>query len=412
MKTKLLFAAFAFFALINLLNAQSPESMNYQAIVRSSSGQPVAGGTPVSVRFTLHDLTGSGTVVFTQIIQVVANQFGLVTAQIGSNSNLATVNWGSGAKYLQVETDVNNTGTFTDMGTSQLLSVPYALYAANSAEGPQGPTGNQGQQGPVGVTGPTGAGIAGSTGLTGNAGVTGVTGPQGSTGITGAGVTGSQGIAGNDGVTGPTGPIGPTGAGLQGQQGATGIQGPTGTTGVGVAGATGATGVGVTGVTGTTGLNGATGAQGITGATGVTGPTGAAGNFQIKDFQTNFYGGPYAEQTSYAVALTVTVSTTSVNDKIMVATSGYSNESGNDDACVDFYVENTTDGIIGESIRNGLNGQGGGNGGTGSLFAGNFVLTVNSTGSKVISLVVKECYSGNGNYNGNNIRLTATVIGN
>jgi len=393
MKSKLLFTVFFVGVFSLILPAQSPETMNYQAVVRNASGQPVPAGTPVTLRFTIHDLTGNGTSVFTQTVQDTANQFGLVTAQIGRTGNLATVNWGSGSKFLQVETDVNNTGVFSDMGTSQLISVPYALYAANSAAGPQGPTGPQGLPGAGGVTGPTGGGITGATGANGTAGPTGATGAdgvQGPTGVTGAGVagptgaTGATGVAGNDGATGPTGMQGVTGAGATGPQGVTGPTGPSGNAG----------------------------AVGATGAQGVTGPTGAAGAYQIKDFQTNFYGGPYTELTTYAVVLTVTVTTTSANDKIMVATSGYSNEDGNDDACVDFYVENSTDGIIGENIRNGDNGDGGGNGGTGSLFAGNFVLTVNSAGSKTINFYVKECYSGNGQYYGNNMRITATVIGN
>ena len=372
MKTKLLLITCCLLTISAFMKAQAPEKLNYQAIVRNASGQPVAGGTPVNVRFTLHDATATGSVVFVETVHDTANQFGLITARIGGNANLAAVNWGNGPKYLQVETDVNNTGNFTDMGTSQLLSVPYALYAANSAAGPQGPTGVAGPTGPAGPMGVTGAGVAGPTGATGIAGPTGTTGPQGAIG---AGVTGPTGA---DGAQGPTGPAG---------TGATGSQGPTGATGVGV--------------------TGPTGPQGITGPTGA----GTSGGLQIKDFQTNFLTGPYAEPGTYGVALSVTVTTTSANDKIMVATSGYSNESGNDDACVDFYVANVTDGITGESIRNGMNGQGGGNGGTGSLFAGNFVLTVNSAGTKTISLYVKTCYT-NSSFNGNNMRITATVIGN
>ena len=411
MKAKLLYVLITLLASAGVLNAQSPESLNYQAIVRNTAGQPVASGTPVSLRFTIHDLSTTGNVVFTQTIQTTANQFGLVTAQVGSNSNLGVVNWGSGAKYLQVETDVNNTGNFSDMGTSQLLSVPYALYAANSAAGPQGPTGaigDQGASGATGPTGPTGAGAQGPTGATGSNGAAGVTGAQGPTGLTGAGTTGAQGPTGNDGATGPAGPTGATGAGTSGAQGATGLQGPTGATGFGVTGPTGVTGLGATGVTGPTGNNGVTGA---TGAQGITGATGAAGNFQIKDFQTNFYGGPWAESTTNTVALSVTVTTTSASDKIVVSTSGYSNETTNDDACVFFYVENVTDGIIGETIQSGTDGDGSNSPwGTTSSFAGNFVLTANSAGTKTISLYVRQCVSGT--FYGNSIRITATVIGN
>ncbi len=174
--------------------AQSPQQMNYQAVVRSSSGTPVANNTPVKLRFSIHDGTPTGTVVFNETQTTTANQFGLVNVQIGLLGNLAIVNWGVGAKYLQVETDVNNSGTFTDMGTSQLMSVPYALYAANSNVGPQGTpgvTGADGLNGATGATGPTGAGggatgPTGPTGATGNDGLNGATGATGTTGPTGA----------------------------------------------------------------------------------------------------------------------------------------------------------------------------------------------------------------------------------
>ncbi|MBK8683880.1 MAG: hypothetical protein IPN26_02230 [Bacteroidetes bacterium] len=70
-----------------------------------------------------------------------------------------TINWGSGFKYLQVEMDINGGNNFIIMGTSQLLSVPYALYAENaSVPGPQGP---QGIPGPPGLNGS--ANISGTT---------------------------------------------------------------------------------------------------------------------------------------------------------------------------------------------------------------------------------------------------------
>ncbi len=231
---KLILAAFTFM-LIGAAAAQSPQGMNYQAVVRNASGQPVAANTPVKLRFSIRDASPTGTVVFTETINDTANQFGLVTEKIGSNSNLATVNWGNGEKYLQVETEVNNNGSFTDMGTTQLLSVPYALYAANSNAGPQGPTGAQGIQGPTGLDGANGA--QGATGAQGNTGATGDPGLQGATGATGNtgndGATGAIGATGNDGATGAQGATGNDGAtgatGATGAQGDTGAQGPAGT---------------------------------------------------------------------------------------------------------------------------------------------------------------------------------------
>jgi hypothetical protein len=207
--------------------AQAPQQINYQAVVRNSAGNPVSSGTTVGLQFYIHDQTSTGAVLYSETINTTANQFGLVNVQIGSSTNLAIVNWGSGPKYLEVLANVSG-GGYDTMGVSQLISVPYALYAANSAAGPAGPTGPEGQ---VGNTGPAGA--------TGSIGLPGTTGPTGPTGLNGGtGATGDQGV---------TGPAGATGAGATGPTGATGTGG---------------------GATGPTGPSGADGNPGITGPTG------------------------------------------------------------------------------------------------------------------------------------------------
>ena len=279
------------------ISAQAPAMLNYQAIVRNAAGNPVAAGTVVNLRFSIHDASANGTVVYTETVPDTANKFGLVTARIGAQGNLSSVNWGSGAKYLQVETDISNTGSYTDMGTSQLVSVPYALYALNSAAGPTGAAGVTGATGPAGSTGLNGAtgatgqqgaaGVTGANGATGSAGATGAAGLNGATGPTG--LSGSTGVAGTTGVTGPSGangsagPTGPQGiagsAGVTGPTGATGPSGPSGANGSsGQVGATGLQGAqGLPGATGPTGPSGPTGNNGATGGTGVTGNTGPSG---------------------------------------------------------------------------------------------------------------------------------------
>ncbi|MDB5285021.1 MAG: hypothetical protein JWO06_4096 [Bacteroidota bacterium] len=256
---------------ISFADAQSPLLMNYQAVVRDASGHTLNNNTAVSLRFYIHNDSATGTIIFTETQPTTTNQFGLVNVEIGAVNNLGTVNWSSGKKYLQVETDINNTGSFTDMGTSQLISVPYALFAANSAAGPAGPTGPIGLQGPAGLPGSTGP-----SGVQGDTGPTGPTGPTGNTGATGAGggASGTTGPTGATGAMGDTGPTGNTGAtGPTGNDGATGATGNDGVTGpTGPAGDTGATGA-----TGPTGNDGATGATGNNGATGPTGATGASG---------------------------------------------------------------------------------------------------------------------------------------
>src|SRR5579862_2285992 len=108
--------------------AQAPTQMNYQAIVRDATGNPLPANTNVTVRFQIHDQTPGGTVVFQETDLPATNQFGLINQVIGLTGNLAAVNWGSGPKYLQIEIDPTGGSNFTDMGTTQLISVPYALY--------------------------------------------------------------------------------------------------------------------------------------------------------------------------------------------------------------------------------------------------------------------------------------------
>ena len=271
--------------IVFLATAQAPQQVNYQAVVRDAAGNPLPAGTHVSVEFQIHDQTPSGSVVYQETTTAITNQFGLITYGLGSSGNLSVVNWGNGPKYLQVLIDPTGGTSFSNMGTTQLLSVPYALYAGNSggnsgATGPTGPGGNTGPQGPQGMPGPAGT--------TGGQGVTGPQGPQGNQGLQGAtGATGTNGTNGATGVTGATGTNGTNGSnGVTGATGATGATGTTGTNGLnGVTGATGATGItgtngtnGATGVTGATGTNGANGSNGVTGATGVNGNNGATGS--------------------------------------------------------------------------------------------------------------------------------------
>ena len=236
------------FLLFNLmLGAQAPQLLNYQAIVRNSAGAPLSNGTTVGLQFQIHDSTATGTVVYHETAQATTNQFGLITYGIGTHASLAGIQWAVGQKWLQVLIDPTGGTNYIDMGNTQLLSVPYALFAGNSTPGAQGPTGLQGIQGTTGAQG--------VTGNDGTNGVTGATGQQGITGNYGAnGLTGATGPIGNTGPAGggATGPMGNTGAtGLQGVTGNDGANGPTGATGA--MGNTGTAGVGATGATGTIG---------------------------------------------------------------------------------------------------------------------------------------------------------------
>ena len=111
-----------------MLRAQAPALIPYQAIARNAAGEPLASST-INARFTIHDGTATGTSVWQELQTVSTSALGLFTAQLGSSVPLTSVNWANGAKFMQVELDLGN--GFVDIGTQQLLSVPYALYAGN-----------------------------------------------------------------------------------------------------------------------------------------------------------------------------------------------------------------------------------------------------------------------------------------
>ena len=113
---------------ITLLNAQAPALIPYQAIARDEAGQPLANSV-LNARFTLHNESATGASVWQELQTVSTSALGLFTVQLGSVSPLTGVNWANGAKFVQVEVDLGN--GFVDVGTQQLLSVPYALHAGS-----------------------------------------------------------------------------------------------------------------------------------------------------------------------------------------------------------------------------------------------------------------------------------------
>jgi uncharacterized protein (TIGR02145 family) len=116
-------------ALSGFLCAQAPALIPYQAIARDASGQPLANAT-LNARFTIHDNTATGPTMWQEMQTVSTSALGLFTAQLGSNVSLGNVNWAVGAKFMQIEIDYGN--GFVDIGTQQMLSVPYALFSADA----------------------------------------------------------------------------------------------------------------------------------------------------------------------------------------------------------------------------------------------------------------------------------------
>jgi len=114
--------------------SQSPPGIPYQAIARTTTGEPYAGGA-LQARFSLHEQTVTGTVSYAETHSLQTDEFGLFSTTFGAGApvagTFAAINWGLTTKYLQVEIDLGN--GWIDMGTQQLMSVPYAMYAGSSS---------------------------------------------------------------------------------------------------------------------------------------------------------------------------------------------------------------------------------------------------------------------------------------
>jgi hypothetical protein len=117
--TLFLLMCMSFFAL-----AQSPEQFKYQAVIRNTDGT-IKANTNVSIDVAILQGSSSGTEVMSETHDVTTNSYGLVSLSIGSvnSADFPTIDWSAGPYYIEISVDG------TTMGTSQLLSVPYALHS-------------------------------------------------------------------------------------------------------------------------------------------------------------------------------------------------------------------------------------------------------------------------------------------
>ena len=124
-----------FFFFLTIGHAQSPEKFTYQSIIKTSAGYLLKNqdvGLKISVLFN----SSNGIAVYSEEHTVESNNNGLVTLIIGegvSSDVFSDIDWGGGEFFLKVEVDPEGGINYTMNQTSQLLSVPYALYAENSS---------------------------------------------------------------------------------------------------------------------------------------------------------------------------------------------------------------------------------------------------------------------------------------
>jgi hypothetical protein len=101
-------------------------------VARDANSNPIAT-TTIGIQISLRQGSPLGTVVYQENHFVNTDQFGLFNLTVGGGSvqsgNISTIDWAAANHYLQVGMDANGGTNFLNMGTTQLLSVPYALHA-------------------------------------------------------------------------------------------------------------------------------------------------------------------------------------------------------------------------------------------------------------------------------------------
>ncbi|MGE0077401.1 MAG: DNA/RNA non-specific endonuclease [Bacteroidales bacterium] len=127
---KKILALVLFCLTVSSVFAQSTDRFNYQAVVRNTDGSVIAN-RQVDVRVSILQGGTSGASIYVESFSQATNGYGLINLSIGTSNKQAfeSISWGNGPYFIKVEIDINGGSNYVTMGTSQLLSVPYALYA-------------------------------------------------------------------------------------------------------------------------------------------------------------------------------------------------------------------------------------------------------------------------------------------
>jgi Chaperone of endosialidase/Head domain of trimeric autotransporter adhesin len=117
---------------VGLIYSQFPMAFKYQAIIRNNAGQALVNKV-VGISVKLHQGSTMGIVVYSEVQNPTTSNDGLINLNIGEGTdttgNFAGIDWSAGPYFLEIGLDAAGGTNFTSMGTSQLLSVPYALYS-------------------------------------------------------------------------------------------------------------------------------------------------------------------------------------------------------------------------------------------------------------------------------------------
>lgn len=118
------------------LMAQAPQGFPYQAVARTAAGNLMTNQS-IQMRFSISDSSAAGTILYQETQTVITNSLGLFTHTIGQGAiilgSFNAINWGLHVKFLKVEMDTTGASNFVVMGSTQLMSVPYALFASGTS---------------------------------------------------------------------------------------------------------------------------------------------------------------------------------------------------------------------------------------------------------------------------------------
>ena len=129
-----IFTIFLFLTTFSVF-AQAPYKFDYQALIRNDKGE-VLENRDVELRFTIFSRNQGEQVVYKEVHQSKSNRFGLINLAIGTgipeHGDMESIDWSKGPFFLAVEFALDGTHIFQNLGENELLSVPFALFAANA----------------------------------------------------------------------------------------------------------------------------------------------------------------------------------------------------------------------------------------------------------------------------------------
>jgi hypothetical protein len=119
--------------------SQAPQGIGYQGVATDALGIELINQS-ISIRASILSSSATGSIEWQEIHNTATDTFGLFTLTIGqgtstgngAQANFADITWGANTHFLKIEMDVNGGTNYSHMGTNQMMSVPYALYAENA----------------------------------------------------------------------------------------------------------------------------------------------------------------------------------------------------------------------------------------------------------------------------------------